>query len=418
MQSSLKKSLYLGLAAVSFAAVAGATTANASAAAKVTSTPALTAAASDRNVTFTGANAMYTKPGTVSGAKVVASTTTLNKLKDSKQGQDNVRVYAQAVTDRGSVYYKVVTYDKAYRGWVYGGKVQQQFNGGIASYNTTKDTTTTLTSDFTSKYYTIAKPGTANDGTATTYVEPAWTQYKVGRTVTDGTKIGNDLLKVSKQATRTREGDTWVYVTDQTNSQYSGWILKSALKVSSDVPASEGVTVNYIQQSTGKTVGTKVVPFVADAATQDFSAPTMNLVTNTSAYKTVKDSVPAGYSPVNANTDSFGGSNATAATKGSTVVFYVKANDKVNTPMNVYYVNKSGATVNAADILTQAQHDALGKVVADLNGVEGLPLSGNDIKAAFEKEGLTQVKDAQGNTYNLDRATDTVYGTASSVYFK
>ncbi|GAX08045.1 hypothetical protein IWT5_01196 [Secundilactobacillus silagincola] len=424
MQSSLKKSLYLGLAAVSFAAVAGATTANASAAATVTSNPALTAAASDRNVAFTGTNAIYTKPGTVKGAKVVASTTTLNKIKDSTKGQDNVRVYGQAVTNRGSVYYKVVTFDKAYRGWVYGGTVQQQFNGGIKSYTTTTDTTASLTTSDTDGYYNIAKPGTANDGTATTYTAPAWTQYKLGRTTTDGTKIGKDLLKVSKQATRTREGDTWVYVTDATNSQYSGWILKSALTKTSEVPASEGVTVNYVEQSTAKTVGSYVVPFKADNAA--LANQTMNLTADTpAALQAVKGAVPAGYSLVNGNnngSDSFGDSaKAAVATKGSSVTYYVKANANAN-------VNFVGATKDATTGLTSSLNfnnvtdptSAMAKFTAAsnaLNGQGGLSVSSDTIKAALVAQGLGTIK-VGNTTYTLDTVSPATYGGQSTIIYK
>jgi len=118
MQSSLKKSLYLGLAALSFGAVATvSTTANAASKAKVTSSKTLKTAADTRNVQATGKNALYTKPGTVKGAKKVASTATMKKLATSKKSANYFRAYYQQVTNKGTVYYKVVSMDGKYRGY-------------------------------------------------------------------------------------------------------------------------------------------------------------------------------------------------------------------------------------------------------------------------------------------------------------
>jgi len=69
MQSSLKNSLYLGLAVLSLGAVATVnTTASAASKAKVTSDVTLKTSAESRNVEATGTNALYSKPGTVKGA--------------------------------------------------------------------------------------------------------------------------------------------------------------------------------------------------------------------------------------------------------------------------------------------------------------------------------------------------------------
>ncbi|MQM77081.1 S-layer protein [Lentilactobacillus buchneri] len=289
MKNNLKKSLFVGIAALGFVAVAGtanATQASAKTYAKVTSNKALSGDATTRNVNFTGDAALYTKAGTVKGAKVVAGKTTLGTFADSKSSQHNVRAYRVATTNRGSVYYKVVSFDGQYRGWVYGGKSATAFGGGVESYSTntdpaaTTDTTSSassassatststsnqtngLTADQKAATYKIASVGTSNDGTQVTYTYPAWTQYKKGRVITDSTPYKDATFKVTDQTTRTREGDLWVKIeaTDSKNSKANGWIKYSGLTKttdttpSTDFDANKSVKINFRDTTTGKTL--------------------------------------------------------------------------------------------------------------------------------------------------------------------
>ena len=310
MKKSLKKTLFAGVAALSFVAVAGVSSTNASAKsyAKVTSNKALTNDATTRNVAVNGTSALYTKAGTLKGAKTVATKTTLAGLKNSKQGQKNFRAYRVATTNRGSVYYKVVSFDKTYRGWIYGGKSVTAFAGGIASFNTTTapaaaksasassassassaEQTTALTDAQKNATYKITKAGTANDGTATTYTYPAWTEYRKGRTVIDATPYANDTFKVTDQTTRTREGDLWVKIADTnaTNGQkINGWIKYSALTAQATTPtttpvADNAVRINFVD-NTGKTI--KSLDYTKTGAKKGDTLGTFSLNTEKTAY--------------------------------------------------------------------------------------------------------------------------------------
>lgn len=260
MTSNLKKSLFVSLAALGFIAAAGTATAqsaNAKSYARVTSNQKMTSAPTSRNVNFTGSNALYTKAGTLRGAKKVASTTTVRKLANSKNSQNNIRAYRVATTNRGSVYYKVVTYDGAYRGWIYGGKVQSVFGGGVTSFDTFKNQNLSSLTDTQQKAtYKIASPGTTNDGKTVTYKQPAWTQYKVGRAITDSSPYANNTFKIDQVGTRTREGDQWVHITDtgNANSPANGWILYSGLKQAEAPIADNAIQINLVDPNNNNKV--------------------------------------------------------------------------------------------------------------------------------------------------------------------
>lgn len=240
MKSNLKRTLFTSVAALGFFAAVGAfngQNASAKTYAKVTSNQPLAMNAADRNVNFTGTKALYSKAGTLKGARLVAGTSTLSNLATSNSSQDNVRAYRVARTNRGSIYYKVVTFDGQYRGWIYGGTSNSDFGGGLVQYATAKSAG--LTTDQQTGTFKIANPGTANDGKTVTYKQPAWTQYKIGRQITDSSAYANTTFKIDQAATRTREGDTWVHIsaTDSSKSAANGWILYSGLtKVASTTP--------------------------------------------------------------------------------------------------------------------------------------------------------------------------------------
>lgn len=183
----------------------------------------MTTPGTKRNVAPTGTNALYTKAGTLKGAKVVLSKAKMAKLGASKHSKDYFRVYKQATTSRNSVYFKVVSFDGQYRGWVYGGKTLNSFNAGIKSVNTTSP----LTLDSTiqnNTYYLL------NTASAVTRNYPTMTQYGVSKIMTDPQKYQNVPLTVTKAVTRTREGSTYYYITSKDHPEINGWIWEGYLR--------------------------------------------------------------------------------------------------------------------------------------------------------------------------------------------
>lgn len=209
------------------------------------------------NVNFTGTNALYTKAGTLKGARVVASKATLSSIANSNVSTNNVRAYRIAVTNRGSIYYKVVTFNGQYRGWIYGGKDDSDFAGGITHYTTfNNQSLSSLTTAQQNATYKIANPGTANDGKTVTYKSPAWTQYKVGRAITDSTPYANSVFKIDQVGTRTRENDQWVHIYDvnNANSPANGWILMSGLATTQAPIADNAIQINLVDPSNNSNV--------------------------------------------------------------------------------------------------------------------------------------------------------------------
>ena len=231
---NLKKSLFVSIAALGLFAAAGSTTANAKKKSypHITMNRVLKTNPYNRNVVFTGSNALYNKMGTLKGARVVATKSTIQDLINARQSKNNLRAYRVATTSRHSVYYKVVSFDGTYRGWIYGGKSTSNFGGGIKS--TTTFTEGTLTSAQKTTLYRLTTPGIANDGKSATYMDPMYTEYKLNhddRQVDNTSNYGDARFRLERIGTRTQEGDTWVYIvaTDPAYTVANGWIKLDGL---------------------------------------------------------------------------------------------------------------------------------------------------------------------------------------------
>ncbi|GEP22931.1 hypothetical protein [Lentilactobacillus diolivorans] len=287
MRMDLKKSLFVSATALGLFTAIGAvnsTTANAKTRVRVTSNRAMTSDASSRNVNFTGSSALYNKAGTLKGARKVASTSRLSRLAGTQSSTDNVRAYRVARTNRGSIYYKVVTFNGNYRGWIYGGKSTADFGGGVRQYDTFQ--TGALSDAQKNGTFTIANPGTTNDGKTVTYKQPAWTQYKVGRQITDSSPLKGATFKIDQVGTRTRENDQWVHITatDTSKSAANGWILFSGLtsatnsgsgSTTTDTVADNAIKINVVDSSNSQPITS--ITYTKNGVKKD---DTLGLLTN------------------------------------------------------------------------------------------------------------------------------------------
>ncbi|MFC6206639.1 hypothetical protein [Levilactobacillus tongjiangensis] len=425
MQSSLKKSLYLGLAALSFASVAAvSTTASAKSYAKAGAYTVLKADAAERNVEATGTNALYTKPGTVKGAKVVASKATMAKLASSKKSADYFRAYYQQVTNKGTVYYKVVSMDGKYRGYVYGGKKQGTFAGGIKSAKTMQDAS--LPSN-TTVYFT--KPGKSN----VTWDAPKNTQYKASKQVKDTTPFATDTLTVTKAATKTREGSLYYYVEDAKNPTINGWIYSGA--VTATKPATDtynektDVKVNFVS-ATGKTVASTTLSNLngsdnklATAKGTDVSADV-----KTKATDAWGKALLAGTGYTYTAADSTNVSAIAGAKTGDTLSLIVNQNANADTKIQFYGLN-SDQTKGADQLKAYTSDTATAttvvfpKVSAAFTGAADSAFTGSDLQTYLTTNGLTTLntpsyKDANGKQvytkYTFNNAVAGTYSTTKN----
>ncbi len=359
MQSSLKKSLYLGLAALSFVSVAAVSTnASAKSYAKAGAYTKLTTKPETRNVEATGTNALYTKPGTVKGAKVVASKKVMGELATSKKSANYFRAYGQKVTNRGSVYYRVVTMDGKYRGYVYGGKTEGTFAAGVKSANTT---TTATTPTKTTGYY--LKDTSKN----TIWTAPKNTQYKAKKVNLYGANKSTEFT-VDQAATKTREGSLYYHVTSA-DKTVSGWIyagkgyvagattqdLGGLNSTQADPTATNNNSVKVVYQTAAGAVGTSSTWVNNTATSTDLGAgKTVGTATtdvngaglSLSAF--ASKNVPSGYSI----TDSAKFNTAVAAaTYGNTL--YVNVQNAVSSKVQFVVSDVTPATGDAANVAVQ-----------------------------------------------------------------
>lgn len=245
---NLQKSLSFGLATIAAVATIVLATNHVSAKsyARITSNQVLRTAPQNRNVTTNGTNALYTKAGTVRGARIIASKYTLQRYGTSKESSQYFRAYRVATTNRGAVYYKVVSFNGIYRGWVYGGRTSGTFAGGLNPANTMANTNLPLQKTG----YTLT-----NSQKYTLWVDPKWSQYKA-KQVDMSSYSPNDTFTITDAAVKTREQYTYYKVVDDKSSAIVGWVYSGGLAAPNSQAATKdnSVKINYVNPD-GQSVG-------------------------------------------------------------------------------------------------------------------------------------------------------------------
>lgn len=407
MRSSFAKSIYVGAAVLGLAGLSAVTTTTASAKSYATAGAYTALADKSQNVTVTGTNAIYSKPGTVKGAKVVASKKTVAKLAASKKSSDTFYAYGTKTTNRGSVYYKIVTMDKKYRGYVYTGKTAGTFTAGIKAAETTTAATTPAR---TTGYYLkdVSKH--------TLWTAPKNTDIHAKKVRLYGV-AKTDPFTVDKAATKTKEGSLYYHVTDSKDSSISGWIYAGkgydttitdntkqdlgglSLNIAA-ATANPDNSVNVVYRDGAKTVSTmtwvnspvaNAKPTKAGDSVDGFKDVSSNTLS-----QFVTNNVPANYKASNIAT-------ATTGVKfGNTIYVDVTA---AATSKVSFVVDNLALDATSGKEVTQKQADAVaGKLTA------GTSLTSKDITATLSPVAKDELSGVKGTQFSPDQLNKIVAG--------
>lgn len=242
MQSFLKKTVYAGLTLFALGSLAAVNTTTANAKKHVTTkrvakkvkkgkhtkkqtkvTVAYYKVHFAENAAYAKSNGVVSimnKPGKLGNAKVVANKTTMRRLAKSKLPENVFHVYGMAKTNTGLYYAHVVTLGGKYRGWIYVGKNDFQYNLDNITKNTGISATRTL------RYG--ANPSNVN----VKILDKLWTYPKFSRynarvvSHKKATYINDDF--VVESAVYNTRGWLYYYVQDTKKKSVNGWIYSGS----------------------------------------------------------------------------------------------------------------------------------------------------------------------------------------------
>ncbi|MFD1124863.1 hypothetical protein ACFQ22_05715 [Lentilactobacillus raoultii] len=257
-------------------ALLGSQTVSAKSTAKVVYNHVLKGSGNRRNVNLTGRNGIYSKPGILKGARTIVSKSNAKRLRAANSDPDNFRAYRIIKTNRGSYYYKVVSFDQKVRGWVYGGRSRTGFYGGVTPFNTVQKTVTPSLKTDGKTTYQLPTSELSSSSNTFFFQEPQFTQYKVGRKKTADSKVitstaayKNIPFSLVGAVQATRSGKVWYQIASTNADIHHAWIPAAKLSAADVVKTSSANETansnsnnnsNQTTTSNGSTGTTSIVP--------------------------------------------------------------------------------------------------------------------------------------------------------------
>ncbi|TPR23422.1 hypothetical protein DY102_05105 [Apilactobacillus timberlakei] len=449
MNKNLKKSLYVGIAALSLltlsnlnvnakgkATAAHHQTKQVQKHVKKTTNNKVTAEYSPLKVSTdnayvksTGIVTMFNKPGKLGNAKVVASKTTMKKLAKSNSPKDIFYVYEMAKTNNGLYYAKVVTLGGKYRGWIYAGKTD------FANDLTKIDKGTGITAKNPLQYAKMPKNKTGYHVTSSLWTTPNYS--RINSKVLDFNKkeYAKDTFRIESAVANT-QGWVYYYVVDEQHPKINGWAFHSSVKgkhantkkraPAKKAPVKKESKKNNKQKNDqpkidnndditdGKTPTTSndqpkqtngyTLKFVNQATAQVVSQQTVgvnDLTNTTNPYPAANTSTVAKYLPKGYGFYQYGNAVASSGgvSNGGQAVIYVAKNPSINSvKLNLRIFDNTGAAnpvnmnSNGTNGILNAQQE-----LVDMNIMQGSVVTTAQIQKVLADNGLTVVPGNNGS---------------------
>ncbi|TPR47819.1 hypothetical protein DY037_08075 [Apilactobacillus micheneri] len=444
MNKNLKKSLYVGIAALSLFTLSNL---NVNAKGKATTKhhqtkqlqkhvqkttnnkvtaeySPLKVSTDNAYVKSTGIVTMFNKPGKLGNAKVVASKTTMKRLAKSNSPKNIFYVYEMAKTNNGLYYAKVVTLGGKYRGWIYAGKTN------FANDLTKIDKGTGITAKNPLQYAKMPKHKTGYHVTDSLWTTPNYS--RINSKILDFNKkeYAKDTFKIESAVANT-QGWVYYYVVDEQHPKINGWVFHSSVKGKSTdakkapvkkTPAKKNskqkndqpkidnndditdgktptISNNQPKQTNGYTL-----KFVNQATAQVISQQTVSVNDLTNASNTIpaaNTSTIAKYLPSGYGFYQYGNAVASSGnvSNGGQAVIYVAKNPNINSvKLNLRIFDNTGAAnpvnmnSNGTNSILNAQQE-----LVDMNIMQGSVITTAQIQKVLADNGLTVVPGNNGS---------------------